>query len=81
MEFVLSQLEVSDGVRAVLLDEPTAPPALKRAYTLAKACERGAWGIVVEAAAGLRLTQPEIASMYYESLVWADEAFVSAAAA
>ena len=44
-------------------------------YQLALACERGAWGSVVQASMGLRLTQSDIATIYYDALSWANQIF------
>jgi c-di-GMP-related signal transduction protein len=73
MERVLAQINLPETVRAVLLNQPSAPPDLSRVFGLAQACERGAWGSVMQAAAALRLTQPEVAMMYYDSLAWANQ--------
>jgi len=73
MEQVLSQMAVISDVSAVLLNYPTAHKELVQIYTLAQACERGAWSTVTQLATGLRLTQSEIAAMYYEAITWADQ--------
>jgi hypothetical protein len=57
----------------VLLNDPAAPKDLTRMYALALACERGAWGTVVKASAGLRLTQGDIATVYYDALTCANK--------
>jgi len=68
MAQILEQTCVSDAVRTVLLNDPAAPRDLTRMYALALACERGAWGTVVKASAGLRLTQGDIATVYWQSV-------------
>ena len=73
LKSVLQQLAVPAEVSTVLLQEPEAPKDLARIYALTLACEKGAWGKVVEASAGLCMTQSEIAMAYYESLTWADQ--------
>ena len=73
MAQVLEQTCVSDAVRQVLLNDPAAPKDLTRMYALALACERGAWGTVVKASAGLRLTQGDIATVYYDALTCANK--------
>jgi EAL and modified HD-GYP domain-containing signal transduction protein len=73
MAQILEQTCVSDAVRTVLLNDPAAPRDLTRMYALALACERGAWGTVVKASAGLRLTQGDIATVYYDALTCANK--------
>ena len=68
MAEILEQTCVSDNVRTVLLNDPAAPKELSRMYALALACERGAWGTVVKTSAGLRLTQSDIATVYYDAM-------------
>jgi c-di-GMP-related signal transduction protein len=75
MKQILEQTCVSDDVRMVLLNNPAAPKELARIYQLTLACERGAWGTVVKTSAGLRLTQGEIATIYYDALTWANQTF------
>jgi c-di-GMP-related signal transduction protein len=75
MEHVLSQMAVSDAVRQVLLQDPAAPKELAQIKALAQACERGAWGKVIETCAGMRITQPELAVLYYDAVGWAEGAF------
>lgn len=73
MARVLDQTGVSDAVRMVLLNDPAAPKEMARMYALALACERGAWGTVVKSSIGLRLTQSDIATVYYDALTWANK--------
>ncbi|HEV2294625.1 MAG TPA: EAL domain-containing protein [Tepidisphaeraceae bacterium] len=80
MTKVLEQTGVSDVVRCVLLQDANAPKDLAKIYTLSVACERGAWGTVVKTSAGLRLTQGDIAAIYYAALAWANHALAAAAA-
>ena len=75
MDQILAQTCVSDDVRKVLLNDPAAPKDMVRMYQLALACERGAWGTVVQASMGLRLTQSDIATIYYDALSWANQIF------
>jgi EAL and modified HD-GYP domain-containing signal transduction protein len=77
MAQILEQTCVSDAVRQVLLNDPAAPKELARMYALAFACERGAWGTVVKASAGLRLTQGDIATVYYNALTCANKAMAA----
>ena len=77
MAQILEQTCVSDAVRQVLLNDPAAPKELTRMYALAFACERGAWGTVVKASAGLRLTQGDIATVYYNALTCATKAMAA----
>jgi c-di-GMP-related signal transduction protein len=79
MEYVLQHTAVSDDSRLALMDDPSAPRELVRVLKLVKACERGAWGEVVQATSGLRLTQSEIAVIFYESIAWADQSYSLAA--
>lgn len=78
MEKIVEQTGVSAAVRAVLLGEASAPRDLARIYALSVACERGAWGTVVKNSTGLRLTQGDIATIYYGSLAWANQALAAA---
>lgn len=80
MAQVLEQTGVSDLVRNILLQDANAPKDLAKIYALSVACERGAWGTVVKTSAGLRLTQGDIATIYYGSLAWANQALSAAAA-
>jgi EAL and modified HD-GYP domain-containing signal transduction protein len=73
MEHVLSQLAVSQDVKAVLLQDPGAKRELSQIQALAHACERGAWAKVIELSAGMRITQPELAVLYYDAVTWADQ--------
>ena len=73
MEHVLSQLAVSHDVKAVLLQDPAAKRELVQIQSLAHACERGAWAKVIELCAGMRITQPELAVLYYDAVTWADQ--------
>jgi c-di-GMP-related signal transduction protein len=79
LQTVVSQLAISDDVRNVLLGQSAAPGDLQRIYTLARACERGAWATVIQACPGMRQTHSEIAMIYYESLTWADQVVATAA--
>ena len=73
MEHVLSQLAVSKEVKEVLLQDPSAKRELCQIQSLSQACERGAWGKVCEVCAGMPVTQPEIAVIYYDAVTWADQ--------
>jgi c-di-GMP-related signal transduction protein len=77
MAEILEQTCVSDAVRMVLLNDPAAPKELARMFALALACERGAWGTVVKASAGLRLTQGDIATVYYDALTFANKSMAA----
>jgi c-di-GMP-related signal transduction protein len=79
MDYVLDLTAVSEGARLALLESPQAPPELSCVLGLAKACERGAWGEVVQASSGLKLTQSEIAVIYYDAMMWADQSLALAA--
>ncbi len=74
LDALVKQMTLPDEVRAVLLGQPGANEDLVRVYTLAQACERGAWGTVIQASARLRLTQSEVALIYYDALGWANQA-------
>jgi EAL and modified HD-GYP domain-containing signal transduction protein len=80
MAQILDQTGVSDVVRQLLLQDAAAPKDLVKIYALSVACERGAWGTVAKTSAGLRLTQGDIASIYYGALAWANQALAAAAA-
>ena len=77
---ILDQTGASDVVRSILLQDPAAPKDLAKVFALSVACERGAWGTVAKTSAGLRLTQGDIATVYYGALAWANQAFTAAAA-
>jgi len=79
MDTALAQTAASPAARAVLLEQPEAPRELKRIFSLAVACERGDWGAVAEAASGLKITQSEIAVLFYDALTWSDQMFAIAA--
>jgi EAL and modified HD-GYP domain-containing signal transduction protein len=80
MASILDQTGVSDVVRNVLLQDANAPKDLAKIFNLSVACERGAWNTVVKSSAGLRLTQGDLATIYYASLSWANQALAAAAA-
>ena len=80
MAQILDQTGVSDVVRGILLQDANALKDLAKIFALSVACERGAWGTVVKTSAGLRLTQGDIATIYYASLAWANQALAAAAA-
>lgn len=81
MTQILDQTGVSEKVvRAVLLQAADAPKDLAKIYALSVACERGAWSTVAKTSTGLRLTQGDIASIYYGALAWANHALAAAAA-
>lgn len=44
-----------------------------RIFQMACACERGAWGAVMQTASALRLTRPGVAVIYYDSLNFAHQ--------
>lgn len=80
MAQILDQTGVSDVVRSVLLQDAAAQKDMAKVYALSVACERGAWGTVAKTSAGLRLTQGDIATIYYGALAWANQALAAAAA-
>lgn len=81
MEYILDQMAITDAVRQVLMNDAQAPGEMKRILAAALACERGAWGAVMEQSAALRLTQSELAVLYYDAMNWADQTTIVAAAA
>jgi EAL and modified HD-GYP domain-containing signal transduction protein len=80
MEVVLQQIGLPDRVKAVLLADGSAPREMAQVCSLAKACERGAWGAVIKLSTGLRTTQSELAMHFYDALSWADQAMPTCAA-
>jgi EAL and modified HD-GYP domain-containing signal transduction protein len=80
MAQILDQTGVSDVVRQVLLGDAAAPKDATKILTLSVACERGAWSTVSKTSSGLRLTQGDIATIYYGALAWANQALAAAAA-
>ena len=77
---IVEQTGVDDVVRSLLLQDPAAPKDLAKIFALSIACERAAWSTVSKTSAGLRLTQGDIASIYYGALGWANQALAAAAA-
>ncbi|MDQ3440299.1 MAG: HDOD domain-containing protein, partial [Planctomycetota bacterium] len=80
MTQIVEQTGVSAVVRSLLLQDAAAPKDLAKIYALSVACERGAWSTVSKTSAGLRLTQGDIAAIYYGALGWANQALAAAAA-
>ena len=80
MAQIVEQTGVSETVRSLLLQESAAPKDLNKIFALSVACERGAWSTVSKTSTGLRLTQGDIATIYYGALGWANQALAAAAA-
>ena len=80
MTQIVEQTGVSDVVRRLLLQDPEAQKELAKIFALSVACERGAWSTVSKTSMGLRLTQGDIATIYYGALGWANQALAAAAA-
>jgi EAL and modified HD-GYP domain-containing signal transduction protein len=71
MESLMQQLPVDREVKAALLGQPSS---LRPAYQLMLAQESGEWEQSTQLAKGLRLTDEDVASSWWQAMQWAQEA-------
>jgi c-di-GMP-related signal transduction protein len=71
MESLLQQLPVEHETKAVLLGQKSS---LRPLYQLMLAQESGEWVHSAELAKGLKLTEDDVASTWWQALQWAQEA-------